>query len=43
VIAQAAATASTTPKGPFKFYIDPFGDIFFIDARGTGYFGMISP
>jgi len=28
---------------PFKFYMDPFGDVFFIDAKGQGIFGELSP
>lgn len=33
IIAEAAGIA------PFEFYMDPFGDVFFIDAKGEGIYG----
>lgn len=35
--------SENTGKAPFKFQMDPFGDIFYIDAKGNGIFGILSP
>ena len=42
-VSSTSVIASHSGVAPFEFYMDPFGDIFFIDAKGSGIYGMLSP